>query len=253
MTTTRVMTICNDGDDLARRAADLFREDAARAIAARGRFVVALAGGSTPEKTYGLLAQPQTAAVIAWDKVFCFFGDERFVAPDDAVSNFGMARRALISRVPLPESNVFPVKTDAPTAMEAAADYEQKIGAFFGANPPDAPPAFDLILLGLGDDGHTASLFPGKPALAVRDHWTAASTPGVLPPPVDRITFTFPLINAARRVVFLVSGAKKAEIARDVIESDPNENDYPAANVMPTQGTLTWLLDREAASKLDSR
>ena len=251
MTTTRGITICDDGAALARRAADLFQEDAAKAIAARGRFVVALAGGSTPEKTYDVLAQPPTAEKISWNNVFCFFGDERFVAPDSADSNEGLARRTLLSRVPLPEANIFTVETDRPTVAEAAAAYERRIAAFFGASPPQPPPVFDLILLGLGDDGHTASLFPEKPALSARDKWVASTPPGALPPPVDRITFTFLLINAARHVVFLVSGAKKADIARGVIESDPGQNDYPAANVMPAQGVLTWLLDRDAASKLD--
>ena len=253
MTTTRAITVCEDGNALAQRAADLFQLEATTAIAARGRFVVALAGGSTPEKTYGFLSEPETAAKIVWDKIFCFFGDERLVAPDAPESNFGMARRTLLSRVPLPEANVIPVKTDLTTAADAAADYEQKIAAFFGAAPPQHPPVFDLILLGLGDDGHTASLFPGKAALTVRDRWVAGTTPGVLPPPVDRITFTFPLINAARHVVFLVSGEKKADIARRVIQSDPVEQDYPAAHVMPTQGNLTWLLDKAAASRINPR
>lgn len=251
MTTTRAITVCNDGDALSRRAAALFLEEAAQAILARGRFVVALAGGSTPEKTYEMLAQAENAERIQWDKVFCFFGDERFVSPENADSNFGMARKALLSRVPLPEANLFTVKTDAPTAKEAAADYERQISEFFGMKLLEAPPAFDLILLGLGDDGHTASLFPGKTSLDARDRWVVETPPGTLPPPVDRITFTFPLINAAHHVVFLVSGAKKAEILRDVLESDPAHNDYPAANITPTQGFLTWLIDRDAASKLD--
>ena len=164
---------------------------------------------------------------------------------------FGMARNALLSRVPLPEANIFKVKTEAPNVQEAAADYELQISKFFGVDLPGAPPAFDLILLGLGDDGHTASLFPNNASVEVRDQWVVASPPGTLPPPVDRITFTFPLINAAHHIVFLVSGLKKADISRGVMESDPNQNDYPAANVMPTQGILTWLLDRDAASKLD--
>ena len=150
MTTTRTITICQDGDDLARRAAALFQDEARAAIAERGRFVVALSGGSTPEKTYGLLAQPETAAKIEWDKVFCFINDERFVNPEDANSNFGMVRRTLLSHVPLPASNIFPVATDSPTVEQAAADYETKIAEFFGAAPPNPPPAFDLIFLGAG-------------------------------------------------------------------------------------------------------
>ena len=253
MTTMRAMTICADGDALARRAAELFCEEAEAAITARGRFVVALAGGSTPEKMYELLAQPETAAKIQWDKIFCFFGDERFVAPDSEESNFGMARRTLLSRVPLPEGNVFEVNTSLPTVEDAAAYYERTLAAFFEVEPPQSAPAFDLILLGLGDDGHTASLFPGHSSLTVRDRWVISSPPGTLPPPVDRITFTFPLINAALHTLFLVSGAKKANIAQGVIGSDPGKEDYPAGHVLPTQGKLTWLLDRDAAAKLNQK
>ncbi len=177
-------------------------EYAQEAVRERGRFTLVLAGGSTPEKTYRLLAEPAQAAMVAWPKTFVFFGDERFVPPDDPRSNFGMARSALLAHVPIPAGQVFPVPTDRPTAAEAAAAYTRRLGEVFAAAPRGPPPRFDLILLGLGEDGHTASLFPGAAALAVRDTWVTWSPPGTLPPPVDRVTMTYPVLNAARQVLF---------------------------------------------------
>ena len=225
-------------DRVAERAAELFAQAATEAIGARGRFVVALAGGSTPEKAYRVLTGRPN---VEWARVYVFLGDERMVPPDDERSNLGMARRALLDHVPIPSANVFAVPTDRPAAA-AARQYQRSIADTVGD-----PPRFDLILLGLGDDGHTASLFPGKAALEEQTAWVVASPPGVLPPPVDRVTLTFPVLNAARRVAFLVTGSKKAEVVKDVFAG----RDYPAARVRPTDGELTWLLDADAAAKLD--
>ena len=228
-------------DELAAKAADLVIETAGVAVRDRGRFTFALAGGSTPEKLYALLSGPDRRDLIDWQKTLVFVGDERLVSPDDPRSNYGMAKRTLLGLVPVPTANVFPVPT---AAADPAAEYASILANGFGIPAGGPPPRFDLILLGLGDDGHTASLFPGKPALA-STAWVAASPPGVLPPPVDRVTFTFPVLNAARKVAFLVAGQKKAQVVKDVLAAGA---DYPAAKVRPTDGELIWMLDEAAFS-----
>ena len=155
-----------------------------------------------------------------------------------------MARLSLIDAIPIPGANVHPVRTDLPSPAEAAADYHDALIREFG----EGPPRFDLILLGLGDDGHTASLFPGALALSAGDRWAINSPPGVLPPPVDRITLTFPVLNAARRVLFLVVGVGKADAVRDILDRGASVIDRPAAGVKPVDGEVTWLLDEAAAS-----
>ena len=249
----RTITICNDADDLAARAAEVFTQAAQSAVEMRGRFVVALAGGSTPAKTYTLLAAKERISDIAWHRVYCFFGDERMVPADDERSNFGMARKTLLAHVPVPPSNLFAVDTALPTAADAAAAYRKTLTGFFGESAEHTPPIFDLILLGLGDDGHTASLFPGMPSLAVQNEFAAASPPGVLPPPVDRVTLTYPILNAARQVVFLVSGAKKADAVHAILDEAAPPETHPAAGIAPEHGALLWMLDREAAAKTSAR
>ncbi len=244
------VTICRDGDDLAARAADLIVRAAQAAIRARGRATLALAGGSTPKATYGLLAQPARRGRIEWARTYLFFGDERFVRPDDPSSNFAMVQRTLLAPARVPGGQAFPVPTQLATAAAAAAAYAATLAKAFGIGQAGGPPRFDLILLGLGEDGHTASLFPGAAALSVTDRWVTASPPGTLPPPVERITLTFPVLNAARGVLFLVSGANKADALRDVVEGQPTREQRPAAWVRPVDGTLTWLVDEAAASRL---
>jgi len=242
-----IVIIQEDSEALAGKAADLITECAQDAIRERGRFTLVLSGGSTPEKTYALLAQPDRMATIDWSKTFVFFGDERMVPPEDPRSNFAMARRALLDRATVPDSNVFPIPTGKRSPAEAAKAYAECLARFFSASPASGPPRFDLVLLGLGEDGHTASLFPGAAALDVEDAWVAWSSPGTLPPPVDRVTLTYPVLNAARQVVFLVSGESKAAALRDVLEGRADRNRRPAAGVRPTDGTVTWLVDRDAA------
>lgn len=245
--TTLVVCLC--ADDLAARAADRFVETARAAVASRGRFTVALAGGSTPEAMYALLAESPRREQVPWTQTFVFFGDERMVPPDDEErSNVNMARRVLLDKVPV--GQVFPVDTTGPADAEAAARaYANTLASFFGLPSSGLPPVFDLILLGLGDDGHTASLFPGKPTLAVTDRWVVASSPGVLPPPVERVTLTFPVLNAARAVLFLVAGDKKAPALAAILEGGADPATYPAAGVRPASGTLTWLVDEAAAGQ----
>ncbi len=164
-----------------------------------------------------------------------------------------MARRSLLSQVPILDAHVFPVPTDTANPEESAIAYAKTLSEVFHT-PLDGPaPELDLILLGLGDDGHTASLFPGMPSLAVTDQWVVSTPPGVLPPPVDRITLTFPVLNAARQVVFLVVSAKKAAVVREILQGGADIAQHPAAGVQPTAGILTWFLDKSAAGLLTEK
>jgi 6-phosphogluconolactonase len=246
--------IFDDAEALAAHAADFILAAAREAIEARGRFTIALAGGQTPKRTYELLAEPGRAGQMDWARTFVFFGDERIGDSAGPDSNAGMARRALLDHVPIPPGNVFPMPTDGATDEDAAAEqYIQTLSEFFGVPPRGLPPRFDLILLGLGDDGHTASLFPGAASLAVTDAWVVSTPPGTLPPPVDRLTFTFPLINAARKAAFLVAGDNKAGIVREVLAGERGREAHPSEGVQPSDGTVTWLLDRAAAAGLKAR
>ncbi len=200
------------------------------AIRDRGRFLLVLAGGKTPEAAYSLLSQADRAAAIEWTKVFVFLGDERMVPASDPASNFGMAQRSLLGRVPIPADQIFPVRTAGRSAAEAAAEYDADLRRFFAADSGNAP-RFDLILLGMGEDGHTASLFPHAAALDVDNAWATWSPPGVLPPPVNRVTLTYPAINSARQAVFAVAGEKKAPALREILEGKPSRAVRPAAGV----------------------
>jgi 6-phosphogluconolactonase len=248
----RTITICKDAEDLAAHAAERFIQAAEDAIGRQGRFMVALAGGSTPEKLYARLGQPDGSARVDWGRSHLFFGDERFVPLDDPRSNSALLRRTLLATAPIPADHVFPVPVHLPTADAAAAGYAGTLAAAFGVTDTRRPPEFDLILLGLGEDGHTASLFPHAASLAVNDRWVVGTPPGTLPPPVDRITLTYPVLNAARQVIFLVSGENKADVLRELVEDRPSVEARPAAGVQPSSGSLEWLAD-EAAAKLLTR
>lgn len=230
-----------DKEQLAEAAARLFVERARRAIDGTGRFAVVLAGGSTPQRAYELLADTYRDDV-AWSGVHVFFGDERGVPPDHEDSNYRMANEALLSRVPV--GSVCRMRGELPPP-EAAADYEGELRGFF-----DGPPVFDLVLLGIGEDGHAASLFPRTPALDVTDRLAAANPVEKLG--TTRITLTAPTINAAREVVFLVAGEGKAEALREILEGDPDPRDYPAKLIQPA-GDAIWMTDRPAARLLSSR
>ncbi len=236
-------------DALAERAAGLIYEAAREAITERGRFTIALTGGSSPRLTYELMAHA-TSGQIDWTHVFVFLGDDRFVPYSSQDSNYEMCRELLLSHVPIPKEHVFPIHTDTATKEEAAGLYAGTLSAVFDTPLSGPAPAFDMILLGMGDDGHCASLFPGMPTLSVTDKWVVGSPPGTLPPPVDRVTFTFPVLNAARQVLFLVDGAKKAPAVRDILEGGAAVSVHPSAGVQPTDGKLLWLLDRTAAELL---
>ncbi len=223
---------------LARAAAEEWR---VRALAtASGRFAVALAGGSTPRALYALLADPRAPyrEALPWARTHVFFGDERTVPPDHPESNYGTAREALLARVPIPPENVHRIRGEE-DPVAAARSYEDDLRAFFGR-----PPRFDLVLLGLGADGHTASLFPGSPALEEPRLVAAPFVPAL---GARRITLTLPALDAASRVVFLVSGATKAPAVALILSGGPGSEALPAARVRPLDGTVLWLVDRAAA------
>ena len=234
-------------------AAERFTIAASEAIRTSGRFHLALSGGSTPRGLYALLASDRHAARIAWSRVHVFWGDERCVGPQDPASNQRMARETLLDHVPLPGSQVHPILgEDDPGA--AAAHYEQTLREAFATplGPPRSAPGarFDLVLLGLGDDGHTASLFPGSPALHEAQRWVVATQIEKLS--AWRVTLTPLAINAASEVIFLVSGRAKAAILRRVLCGPREPDRLPAQAISPREGELRWLVDDAAASALDS-
>jgi 6-phosphogluconolactonase len=232
--------------ELFEAAAEEVVNAANQAIAERGRFTLALSGGSTPKALFTLLATNARSA-LAWDRTYFFWSDERHVPPTDADSNYRMAHEAMLSKVPVPAGNVFRIPAEMKDAAAAAEAYEQTLRKFFGVEPGHFP-HFDLILLGLGPDGHTASLFPGTVALREKSRLVVANWVEKLK--AHRITFTLPLLNAARKVMFLVSGTDKAAVLKSVLESDAPGEQFPAKLVQPDNGTVIWFVDRAAASEL---
>lgn len=234
--------------DLFQAAADEVIRAATEAVAQRGRFTIALSGGSTPRNMYTLIAANASAG-LPWDRMFFFFGDERHVPPDDPESNYRMASEALLSKVPTPAANIFRIPAENPDAAAAAQAYHQTLENFFSVAPGEFP-RFDLILLGLGPDGHTASLFPETAALQERSRFVVANWVEKLN--TSRITLTLPVLNAARVVAFLVSGMDKAAVLHEVLEGDVPDEKYPSRLVRPTAGKLIWFVDRAAASELSA-
>lgn len=228
-----------DGESLSQAAAAAIGDAMREAVAQRRRCDVALAGGGTPRRMYELLS---AHADIPWTNVHLFWGDERYVPHDHPASNFRMARQALLARIDIPAGNVHPMPTDHADPGEAARTYEAVLRAHFGSDP-----RFDLILLGLGPDGHTASLFPGSAALLEVQRWVVAVTAPADPP--IRLTLTLPILNRAAQVHFLVTGHDKAEALRRARRG--NTDACPASRVQPADGTLTWWVDRAAAGQDD--
>ena len=213
------------------------------ACATPERFAIALSGGSTPKRLYQLLAAAPLVDQMPWDRVHLFFGDDRFVPRDDPNSNFGMAREAMIAHVPIPPGNVhgIPVKD---TAAEAAHEYEVTLKAFYGSEHLDdrARPLFDVVLLGMGPDGHTASLFPGKPALHETHRWVVEVPEPGLTPFVPRVTLTYKALHSAKSSAFVTAGADKTAMMRRVLAGD---RELPSARITPV-GELVWFVDRAA-------
>lgn len=243
------VVVVDDADALAREAAEEFERRAIAAVASRGRFTVALSGGSTPRRLYTLLADPAGAfhKTISWSRVHLFWSDERHVPPEDSRSNYRMARETLISRVPIPPDNVHRIEAELPDAAEAAARYDAGLARFFSLSPGEFP-RFDLMLLGVGPEGHTASLFPGTKALEVRDRRVVESWVPKLN--AFRITMTIPVFRRAAAVLFLISGEDKAPVLRTVFDPKGPPDALPCQLIRPDTGDLIWLVDRPAAAGL---
>ena len=231
-------------EELALAAAERFVQYASESNERVDRFSVALAGGHTPERVYELLATEPFRSRIRWSHVHLFFGDERCVPPNDPESNYGMTYEALISKVPIPPTNVQRIIGEG-NAGQNAQDYENHLRSFFDGLPW---PRFDLVLLGMGEDGHTASLFPNSAALRETSHWVVPSRNEQSGQ--DRITVTAPAFNHARHVMFLVTGEKKAQRLKEVLRRPAGSEQLPVQAITPIDGNLEWLVDSEAASLL---
>jgi polyphosphate glucokinase len=231
-------------------AAAEFFVQAMTAVGNKDVFSVALSGGSTPRGLFSLLASdPKWRAEVPWEKTHFFWGDERYVPADHPDSNFKMANDVLLSQVPVPEANVHRVHTEFPSAAEAAADYERELRNFFGLREGEIP-RFDLVLLGLGPEGHTASLFPGTRALTETKHLVISNWVGKLD--TERITLSAPVLNNAACVMFLVTGDEKAPVLKAIFEGPYEPEQLPAQLISPTHGRLIWLLDPDAARGLSA-
>jgi 6-phosphogluconolactonase len=233
-------------DALHAAAAGVIVRAARDSVSDRGIFSVALAGGSTPRRAYERLAAPDLRDALPWRHTHVFWGDERHVPPDHPESNYRMADESLLSHVPIPPAHVHRIRAEQPDAAQAAAEYETELRATLGS--PGAVPCLDLVLLGLGADGHTASLFPGSDALREPTRLVVETWVPTLG--AHRITMTLPLLNAARQVAFLVAGAEKAGAVCDALAPSDAAHPVPARLVRPDHGHLLWLLDDEAAHRL---
>lgn len=242
------ISVFADAEAVSLAAAEEFVKCAAEAVAARGRFVVALSGGSTPKRLFQILAVPPFRDRVQWDKIEFFWGDERSVPPDHQDSNYHMATEAMLNRLPVAPAKIHRMEAERTDREAAARDYEAALSRVSGNSLGGEPPVFDLILLGMGPDGHTASLFPGTTALKETKRWVVVNY--VPKFSTDRLTFTSPVINGAREVLFLIAGADKAAPLREVLEGAPNVDLYPSQLIRPTKGNLVFFLDRAAAANL---
>jgi 6-phosphogluconolactonase len=234
-------------DLLSRAATEYFVSSTRHAIERRGRSLVAISGGSTPTRTYSLLASPGMLPRVDWSKIYVFWADERCVPPDQPESNYGEAHKVLFSKIPIPPENVLRIHGEL-TPAKAANDYTKILKGF--ATHPLEWPVLDLVLLGLGEDGHTASLFPGSPievtvpCLAVTAHYMGR--------PANRVTMTPLVFNSARRILFLVTGASKAPALASVLEWGALPEKYPAQRIRPVDGEVIWLVDQAAAGEINN-
>jgi 6-phosphogluconolactonase len=234
---------------LAEAAAQEFVRCAREAIAARGRFTVALSGGSTPRRYYQLLAGEPFRDQVNWNRIEFFWGDERCVPPDHPDSNYGMAREAMLSHLPIPAEHIHRLEGERADRDAAARDYEAVISRVFGVATGGEPPAIDLNLLGMGANGHTASLFPYTKALDETARWVVANFVPELN--ADRLTMTRPMLNRSREVLFVVAGADKAEPLAEVLTGPPDPKRLPAQLIQPAE-SLVWFVERAAAAHLPS-
>jgi len=236
--------VYDNPQELAWAAALRFAGMAEQCVSERGKFTVALSGGSTPRAMLALLAQKPFADSLPWNSIYFFWGDERCVPPDHADSNYRMAREALLAKVAVPQENIFRVHAEDQNHEQAADTYSATIRQFFNSETPQ----FDLIFLGMGADGHTASLFPGTAALQITDRIAAANFVEKLT--AWRITLTAQTINHARQVIFLVAGEEKAAVLKEVLEGKRQPETYPSQLIHPVSQSLLWMLDEAAASLL---
>lgn len=243
----REIEVLASPDNVATAATELFIRSARQAIATHGRFDVALSGGSTPKAMFALLTGPPYDKQVDWARVHLFWGDERCVSPDHPDSNYGVAKAILLDKVSVPTTNVHRFMTEQGDAEQIAANYAADIAQHFGLSAGQLP-RFDLIYLGMGPDGHTASLFPHSAALKITDHLATANYVEKLN--AERLTLTVPTLNNAAVVAFLVAGADKADALYEVLEGARNSDTYPAQLIAPQQGKLYWIVDKAAASKL---
>ena len=239
----REIVVCRDIAELSGQSAERFSQLARQSVQGSGRFTVALSGGSTPKHLYSRLSSADYKDRVPWNNVHLFWGDERCVPPDHPESNFGMVHRALLSKIKIPAENIHRMAGER-EPQAAAADYEKELQRFFGLES-GALPRFDLILLGIGEDSHTASLFPGSDALDETERLVVA--PFVEKLNSYRLTLTFPVLNQGAEVWLLVTGASKADAVREVLGG---ASDLPAAKVQPVDGKLTWFITQDAAAEL---
>jgi 6-phosphogluconolactonase len=244
---TREVRVYQNAGLLNRAVAERFFSISDKAVAARGRFVTCLAGGNTPRGLYELLTTPEYTSLIDWRSAYVFWSDERCVPPESLESNARMVRETLLNHVPVPVNQIHRIRGEI-DPQQAAEEYDKALRDFFQNRMQSGKPRFDLALLGMGLDGHTASLFPGAPALHEEKRWAVAHH--VEKMDTWRVTLTPPALNAAANVIFLVMGADKADTVKRVLEGEQVPDELPAQIVKPENGNVTWLLDEAAASKL---
>lgn len=237
--------VLSDSEALSHKAAETFVNGSKKSVAERGRFAAAISGGSTPTRLYTLLGTSAYRDRVDWQHVHLFWVDERCVPKEHEKSNFRIAFDALLSRAPVPDGNIHRIKGEE-VPEKAARDYERVMRRFFGIS---WMPMFDLVILGVGKDGHTASLFPGSKSL---EETARLAVPVYLDEPdLNRVTLTLPVLNHAFQIVFLVTGRSKADILSAILEDEEKKKRFPAGLVRPVEGSLTWLIDRDAAEKLN--
>ncbi|MDA2934388.1 6-phosphogluconolactonase [Acidobacteria bacterium AH-259-D05] len=242
--------ICADAGEVSRRGAGLFVELAHQGVACNGRFSVALSGGSTPKTMFTLLAGDDFRDRVPWQQVDFFWGDERCVPPDHRDSNYRMARETLLDNAPIPQENIYRVHSELEDIASAAMQYQETLKKYFDLRAGELP-RFDLVYLGMGDDGHTASLFPGTKALMERQRLVTENYVDKLS--AYRITLTAPALNKGRNLIFLITGEGKASRVKEVLEGPYEPDRLPSQLIRPTDGKLLFILDRAAASQLSAR
>ncbi len=245
MTKSFDIVVARDIEDLCERAAERVARSITDRVQAMGRATLVLSGGATPRRLYERLATETYGLAIPWGQVYLFWGDERCVPPDHPDSNYKMAYDALISKVSIPKENIYRMPAERSDHMEAALEYEKTLRTFFGLSG-EGWPRFDTCLLGIGSDGHTASLFPGSPALAEKKQWVAAAYIEKLK--VYRLTLTPPVFNCSAQVIFLVAGKEKAPVMKELFIVDHCSNRFPFQEIRPHEGKLIFFLDQASSS-----